>query len=77
MSGDLIPISKGYSVYDIQLNTDIPIRTTIELGPILPENTIIKFLTLKYFLPKNTTTYIGFSEPTGIAEFKDIPITWQ
>jgi hypothetical protein len=76
MSGDIIPLTKGYSVFDVELNTDIPIKTALEIGTILPENTIIKFLTMKYLLYKSGTTFYGWT-PTGVAEFKDIPVTWK
>jgi hypothetical protein len=77
MSGELIPLANGYTIYETELNTDVPIKTSLELGPILPENTIIKFISMKYLLPKQGMTYIGNWEPTGVAEFKDIPVIWK
>lgn len=76
IDGDLIPITKGYTVYNTELNTDIPVKTSVEIGTILPENTIIKLITLRYSLNDATTVVYGFS-PSIIAEFKDVQIDWK
>lgn len=71
IQGDLIPVTKGYTVYDLEMATEVPIKTAVEIGTILPENKILKLVTLKYLLGRYP------SETTGTAEFRDINIEWK
>lgn len=70
IEGDLIPVIKSYSVQSLDLVTDVPIKTIIEIGTILPENKIIKLATFIYKLGE-------YPWVNGMAEFKDIPIDWK
>jgi hypothetical protein len=76
VEGEMIPLAKGYTVYNTELNTDVPVKTSVEIGTILPENTTIKLITLRYILTDATKVVYGFS-PSIIAEFKDVQIDWK
>lgn len=73
IDGDLIPVTKSYNVFNIELITDIPIKTSVEIGTILPENKLIKLTTMKYKIGPLYTP----SEINGTAEFRDIPVIWK
>ncbi|MHB8258917.1 MAG: hypothetical protein ACYDCN_01590 [Bacteroidia bacterium] len=73
VEGTLIPITKNYTIDGIDLATDIPIKTTVEIGTILPKNTILKLVSLGYMI--NAINSIGGD--TYTAAFTDIPVEWK
>lgn len=70
LSSDYIPMLTGFNVFDTELFTDVPIKTTCTIGTLMPSQKSIKLIALHFGVNQGSMKW-------AVAEFRDIAIDWN